>query len=998
MLKWLLLLCSFSLSGQLVPELISFPKPDKSIGSISHISAHGDSLWLIADGQIYLHNGFDFSPLEPDSLLSNYEVMSLSSVDSGLWIGFYTHGLGFYHFKEKSLSFPFSEDKGYPPLPDQRVGMIYEVNDTGIWAQTHHFGMAFLDFRKPILEHYPVQDFGADAQRGKNIISQLMAHPTDSHLRLAATLGGLFVFDLQQKAYTRFYDLSAQNCNQPQLCNGNEIGIRYAVAKGQYAWLATWGGGLIKLNLKTGKFDKHLCSERKEPSKNYENFRRIYWHNDSTLGLLDVDLGLVFFNIRSHKFQAPKDGQGKLLAPKVYCQAPSKYGRFFGGDNQLYLLAQKANFWHSLASQNPVLDFQPKLSNKGLLSLFHSNGEVILNSVPNQQALPVKAHLLINWHLLDQGESIVVGLRHLYYGHQNGFTEIELPLQQKLGTEAEIISSYLDRESQSLWLGTKSAGAFIYDLQNKSWTRLNEGSYRRFWIYEIGKYHDEYYFLSEQQIQFYNPQTKQSRKIEFKQFTGLAQGIIPKKLLIGPKKEVFLLSAQGGLYQVDLEQKQAIKCLIPSDLKIKEFHDALVIKNQVFIGSSAGLIIWSKPNGHRLFGKSYGLHSVRRLEYQEDTLWFIHRRSLAFWAHPDIEEVEKEFPKVLLSNFEVMGNRTSIAQNKDLNFDQNWLSWNAVPSDFRHPQNGKVEVMLEGFSDQWREVSAALPFSISNLKPGDYTLLGRSKTLDNGIGPPQVLMQVHIIPAWFQTWWFYAAAAMLLLSLAIAFYKWRIWQLEKQKEIELQLQSLEMRMLRVQMNPHFIFNALNSVKYYILKQDKNLASDYLARFSKLLRFILSISQSERVSLQQEIEGLTDYIEFERIRFNQKFSYKLFIADSIDPYRTALQPMLIQPFVENAIWHGLMPKEEAGELRISISHEDQYLQIEIEDNGVGRDASLQHKNKAHKSFGLNITAERLRAMAQKSGKLAHFEIIDKNGEQGPEGTKVKITIPYESLNS
>lgn len=998
MLKWFFIFWSISLSGHVVQEVVPYPKPEKPIGAISQIAARGDSLWLIADGRIYLHNGYDFYPLQPDSLWQGYEALSLYLSDSGLWIGFFTQGIGFYHFEDKSLLFPFREDLGYSPLPDQRVGMIYAVSDTGIWAQTHHFGMVFLSFKRAKMEHFPIQEFGAESQRGKNIISHLIDHPSDANLRLAATLGGLFVFDLPQKTYTRFYDLSAQNCHQPKLCNGNEIGIRYALAKGNTAWLATWGGGLIELDLSTGKFHKHLLAERKNPSQTFENFRRIFWENDSVLGLIDVDLGLVYFNIKKKEFWIPKNSQGNVLVPNVFCESESSYGRFFGGDNQIFLLPRQTNFWQTTASNQAILGFKPNLGSKGFQTLSQQKGQAVLNN-PDALVLPVKSHLLINWHLTNSEQIIVVGLRQLFIGNKGSFQEITLPLKQKLGTEAEIISSYFEAESETLWLGTKSAGAFGYHIPSRRWLHLKEGSYRRFWINDIGTFQEEIYFLSEQEIQFYKPETQNSRKIEFREIEGLPKGFIPKKLILGASGELFVLSSQGGLFQLNLAAvKQAKKCLKPKDWGVKSFHEAIQSKGRFYLATSGGLLIWSDTGNSRLLGESYGLGSIGKLHFAKDTLWFLHRNSLCFWAQPEPDQLHKSYPKPLLLQFEVMGNGKGIAKNIALEHHQNWLSWNAVPSDFRHPQQGKVLLKLDGFSDQWREVSASTPFSISNLKPGDYRLIGRTKTTDNGLSPEQLLMEIKIVPAWFQTWWFYSLSALLLFGSALGFYKWRIWQLEARKEVELQLQSLEMRMLRVQMNPHFIFNALNSVKYYILKENKNLASDYLARFSKLLRFILSISQAEKVSLHQEIEGLTDYIEFERIRFNNKFDYKISVAESLDPLGTSLQPMLIQPFVENAIWHGLMPMEEAGFVSISISRQGAYLHIEIDDNGVGREASMEHKNKAHKSFGLNITAERLRAMAQKSGKLARFEITDKTGKNGPEGTRVKITIPYESLNS
>jgi Putative regulator of cell autolysis len=160
-----------------------------------------------------------------------------------------------------------------------------------------------------------------------------------------------------------------------------------------------------------------------------------------------------------------------------------------------------------------------------------------------------------------------------------------------------------------------------------------------------------------------------------------------------------------------------------------------------------------------------------------------------------------------------------------------------------------------------------------------------------------------------------------------------------------QLRSLEMRMLRVQMNPHFIFNALNSVRYFVLKEERKTASEYLSRFARLLRFILRISKMARISLAEEIDAVKNYVEFEQIRFSRRFTFHLQIAPELPLERIAIQPMLIQPFLENAIWHGLMPLSGSeGRLTLQLSQGEGQLKISIDDNGVGRSAAAAQPQK------------------------------------------------------
>ena len=157
-----------------------------------------------------------------------------------------------------------------------------------------------------------------------------------------------------------------------------------------------------------------------------------------------------------------------------------------------------------------------------------------------------------------------------------------------------------------------------------------------------------------------------------------------------------------------------------------------------------------------------------------------------------------------------------------------------------------------------------------------------------------------------------------------------------------------MSALRAQMNPHFIFNSLNSIDNYILRNKTQEASDYLNRFSKLIRLILQNSQSSYISLQDELEALRLYIEMESLRFNHKFDYRVSIQSGLYPESIEIPPMLIQPYVENAIWHGLMQKKEKGHLEIVITREGDLLKCIIEDDGIGREASRKLRSKTRQS--------------------------------------------------
>ncbi|MBI3218237.1 MAG: histidine kinase [Bacteroidetes bacterium] len=219
------------------------------------------------------------------------------------------------------------------------------------------------------------------------------------------------------------------------------------------------------------------------------------------------------------------------------------------------------------------------------------------------------------------------------------------------------------------------------------------------------------------------------------------------------------------------------------------------------------------------------------------------------------------------------------------------------------------------------------------------------------------------------------------------------------REFNQQLADVEMKALKAQMNPHFIFNSLNSINWYIIKSESEKASLYLTKFSKLIRLILDNSNHKIISLDQEMSALKLYLDLEVLRFNEKFTYSIAIQPELNPLSIGVPPMIIQPFVENAIWHGLLHKESVGKLEIQIDTMPGGIQCIITDNGVGRKKAGELKSKAadkEKSYGMNITRDRL-DMLNRESTVASIEIIDLEDEHNqPLGTKVIVKIVSAEL--
>jgi tetratricopeptide (TPR) repeat protein len=219
---------------------------------------------------------------------------------------------------------------------------------------------------------------------------------------------------------------------------------------------------------------------------------------------------------------------------------------------------------------------------------------------------------------------------------------------------------------------------------------------------------------------------------------------------------------------------------------------------------------------------------------------------------------------------------------------------------------------------------------------------------------------------------------------------------EKAKSaLQQRAKELEIQALRSQMNPHFIFNCLNAINRFVLGHETEAASDYLTKFSRLMRMIMNHSRHSVISLAEELEVLQLYLDMEQLRFKDAFDYTIVLDDELDAGDIQVPPLLLQPFVENAVWHGLMNRSQRGLLTISLHADHDILTCVIQDNGVGRRKAEMLKSKSaqkHKSMGLQITAERLNLLTGNGSPGHYFEIEDLYDAEGqPAGTRVVLKI-------
>jgi len=275
---------------------------------------------------------------------------------------------------------------------------------------------------------------------------------------------------------------------------------------------------------------------------------------------------------------------------------------------------------------------------------------------------------------------------------------------------------------------------------------------------------------------------------------------------------------------------------------------------------------------------------------------------------------------------------------------------------------------------------------------------------NEGIWNPHILeLPVHINTAFWLTWWFRGAVLVLMTIAVYTIYRYRLRTVKKKQQLkweyEKKLANVEMTALLAQMNPHFIFNSLNSIDSYIIRNESKQASEYLNNFARLMRLILQNSRSNYITLKDELIALELYLQMESLRFKNKFRYSIDVDEKLDPSSIVIPPMLIQPYVENAIWHGLMSKTngETGKVELNIFKEGNNLLCTISDNGIGRKKAAELKEKklsTHKrSMGMQITQDRLEIINKLYNLNTSVTIYDMENEQREAtGTRVELIIP------
>lgn len=469
-------------------------------------------------------------------------------------------------------------------------------------------------------------------------------------------------------------------------------------------------------------------------------------------------------------------------------------------------------------------------------------------------------------------------------------------------------------------------------------------------------------------------------------------------------KTLFVASSSLGLLIIE---NKTIKSQISVKNGLNSISANCVVKYNdsiFFIGTNNGLNKVIRTNNSfkiQNYNSKLGLFhkKINDAAVLNDTIYLATDQGLISFVYTsDYERISEPICKLeYIKNYGKIIEKTEKIQ---FEYDQNDISFGYIGIYYSNPTDLTYYYTLEGVDKKWSS-SKETQINYAALAPGNYTF---KIYCSNSMGYKSNTESYYfeILPPFWQTKSF-ILFSLLFLGIAIAlvvkfFLQQQQKNFEKQKiaieldrnkaELEKQMISLEQKALRLQMNPHFIFNALNTIKGYYSEGDAINASSYISMFSKLLRMLLENTEST-IPLSKEIEMLDLYINLTKIRYKNKFVSEIIVDEELKNTDVLIPTLLLQPIVENAIIHGLGPKDSMGLLKISFDKKADLLECIVEDNGIGRAASA-NGHKEYKSKAIEITTERIALFSQKNSST--FNIIDLTENEKPSGTKVIIKIP------
>ena len=989
-------------------------------------------LWFGTWDGLNQFDGYDFRIYNKQNGMSNTTINTLLEDDEGIiWAGT-QDGLNRLDVSNREISVFKNIPDESNSISNNTITHLYQDTDGDIWISTVQ-GLNKYDKINNVYNRYKFDIVNADSIR-TNWINKVI-QDADGFLWIA-TRFGLFRFDKSTRLFTPFFHSS----NDSRSISSDDINDIYIDRNGKL-WVGTSDGlnlyvddyeGFIKFYHKHDIFNSISSNDIKAI---YEDTRGILW-----VGTSDK---LNTFDRSSGQFQHYSNSgtSTSISNDDINCIFEDDMGSIwigtYNGVNKVNLGLSKFNYYHR-DPNNPL-----SLSSDIIHAIFKDTDGLIwigtgkgVNILDRKTSSYSRLHYKIDQYT-DLSEERIRSLTkdskgNIWIGSDNygllkydpaseeyiHYTSVkDEPNTLNSNTVLWVLEDFLGY----IWLGTdKGVNSFHPDSMNiKSWVYnpRDSGSIssNQVWIiYEDSK--NNLWFGTDNGLNLYN-----RTKNNFKSYTYDPDD-----------PESISANAVYGIYE-DIKSKYwigtmggGLNCFNPETEKFIHYDEQNGLPNNVVY------ITLEDKNGNLWLTTNWGMSKfnpvtaefinydiVDGLQGNEFNggAWFHAEDGEMFFGGMDgfnsfiPEEIRQNenTPRIVITAFKKFNEPIQrLLCNNDtirLNYDDNFFSIEFSALDYTNPTKNKYRYFLENYDEEWNNRDASRRIAeYTRVEPGSYVFRVVGSNNDGLWNDDGISLHIIILPPWWDTLIFRIIFGALIFALLWTFIYWRIKTIKKKHEvakrvlaIEKELFDIQQKALQLQMNPHFIFNSLNAIQSFVISSNTDKAIHYLAKFSQLMRLILANSRESSIPVKDELKVITYYMDIERLRFDNKFDYEIDVDKDIDQEFMEIPPMIIQPFIENAIIHGLIHSPGPGHLKISLRLRDDFIFCVIEDNGVGRKRAQEIRDASgikRKSRGMLITKERLEILNKQSKDKFAIKVIDvMDNNSKAAGTKVEINILY-----
>jgi len=991
----------------------------------------------------YIRN-FKENSSSRDALGSN--LVSALEVDDRGWVWVGTADAGISKFVDSTASFkryeifrPVNKSKN-----GERIISINYLNRTGLWVSVEGGGIAKYDSSTDTFRTYAPPEFDDSYKnRQTKIIADILADPKNPNVLWLPSYYGLWKFHVDRGEWKLFTDLPPAKTDNLQDSRSMR---KAAFGLDGKLYINIFRRGVMRFDPETETWKQFTEANYNPLYFNENNFQQIAVRDSNSFWLGSTFRGMAILNVATERIELlgncgsenPNDLCNTSVHKFIFDEPGNLYMATATG-LRIYTLSEKIFKKITIGIDKPHLKgrfnlntIHPLDSNRLLAGGYAGEGLYAIDckkrtikfiEPPDGFRVGQKREMFWATDIIPYtpDQLLVVSAYNLYFLDTNTLT-LELAPSGLTGLESKGFYRNIIRHSNgNFYLTSRHNGVIVLDktlnvIDNLKKDPGNPNSLTTSnYIFDMEEDPDGNIWIgTEKGFSIYNPEESSFRNLDYagrRDSLPMLKFVFQTKL--HPDSSMWLTDGKHGIGRIEYPYSQPFKIeLIDSQdgLLTDKVHNVLHLEDQSsLVVSSQGLTYLRTKGTSQNFTAKQGFPETRFSSPIVNTSHgniAVGAENVMSWFHlSDLESLRSDIPLYIASiqvfqkeidSNQVYGNLKKLT----LSYRENFISIKMGMVNLIDPENFQIDYRLVGFDDSWVETGTENRAVFTNIPGGEYTFEARIKDINNRVLDSRIAFPIRIIPPFWETWWFVALCIILLGSVGGIFYYLHIASIKREAKIKTEfnkkLANTELSALRAQMNPHFLFNSINSIRHKIIKNDTTEAEKYLIKFSSLVRMVLENSRHQMVNLSDELTSLRLYMELESMRFDHRFDFHIEKDKSLNTEELLVPPMLIQPYVENAIWHGLLQKEGAGKVSINLGVLSENIVVTIEDDGIGREKAAELKSKSalkKQSMGMSITGSRLeiieniyhiRCMAEVT------DLVDSSGES--KGTRVVLTLP------